>query len=229
MSTTVKKGGAGAVASLVAERRSSDPEVPNCGWSLAYPKFLQESDPDIQSLKILQAEHEQRPGWTVIGHESASVKAPCNQWQFLLIKDGILYREWTPEHAPSKTVLQLVAPRKLQKQIWGELHGGRTSGHLVVTKTLFNVRQRFYWPGYREDIQRWCQRCFLCQQRKIGSKKKRVSLQQDHVGAPMERIAMDFLGPLKPPENGNKYILVVSDYFTKWTEAFALPDQASVS
>jgi hypothetical protein len=30
------------------------------------------------------------------------------------------------------------------------------------------------------------------------------------------------MGPLPESEEGNKYILVIADYFTKWTEAFPL-------
>jgi hypothetical protein len=39
----------------------------------------------------------------------------------------------------------------------------------------------------------------------------------------MERIAIDILGPLPETEtNHNKYVLVLADYFTKWTECFAI-------
>ena len=41
----------------------------------------------------------------------------------------------------------------------------------------------------------------------------------------MERIATDMLGPLPETSNGNRYILVIGDYFTKWTETFAIPDK----
>ena len=43
----------------------------------------------------------------------------------------------------------------------------------------------------------------------------------------MERMAVDLMGPLPKTENGNLYIAVVVDYFTKWAEAFALPNKQS--
>ena len=46
-----------------------------------------------------------------------------------------------------------------------------------------------------------------------------------NVGAPMERIAIDVMGPLPPTDRDNKYILVISDYFAKWTESYPMPNQ----
>lgn len=41
----------------------------------------------------------------------------------------------------------------------------------------------------------------------------------------MERLAMDILGPLPLTPRGNKFVLVVTDYFTKWTESYVIPNQ----
>ena len=47
------------------------------------------------------------------------------------------------------------------------------------------------------------------------------------VGMPWERIAMDIMGPLPKSNSGNLYILVIGDYFTKWTESYALKDHTA--
>ncbi|KAJ8943520.1 hypothetical protein NQ318_023030 [Aromia moschata] len=44
-------------------------------------------------------------------------------------------------------------------------------------------------------------------------------------GAPFERVAVDILGPLPVTDRGNKYLMVVMDYFSKWPEAVPLPNQ----
>lgn len=46
-------------------------------------------------------------------------------------------------------------------------------------------------------------------------------MQFARLGTPMERLATDI--SCEVPETGNQHILVVSDNFTKWAEAFALP------
>ncbi|PFX31744.1 hypothetical protein AWC38_SpisGene3418 [Stylophora pistillata] len=41
----------------------------------------------------------------------------------------------------------------------------------------------------------------------------------------VEEMPLDIMGPMPTTESGNKYILVVGDYFTKWKEAFAIQNQ----
>ena len=53
-------------------------------------------------------------------------------------------------------------------------------------------------------------------------------MQQDPVSEPLQRVAVDLLGPLEPPTaKGNRYVVVFVDYMTKWAEAYPLPDQTA--
>jgi hypothetical protein len=45
----------------------------------------------------------------------------------------------------------------------------------------------------------------------------------------MERVAIDILGPLPETEHGKKYLLITMDHFTKWPEAFPLPNQEAAT
>ena len=44
---------------------------------------------------------------------------------------------------------------------------------------------------------------------------------------PFQDISIDILGPLPKTPRGNKYLLVIVDRFSKWTEALPLPDTST--
>jgi hypothetical protein len=48
-----------------------------------------------------------------------------------------------------------------------------------------------------------------------------------NAGFPMERVHLDFLGPLPETPNGNVYVLVMVDQFTNWVECVPLPSQTA--
>ncbi|KAJ7998071.1 hypothetical protein DPEC_G00218730 [Dallia pectoralis] len=57
----------------------------------------------------------------------------------------------------------------------------------------------------------------------------RAPLQQYQVGAPIDRVTVDVLGPFPRTPRGNRFVVVAMDYFTKWPEAYAVPDQEAAT
>ena len=58
-------------------------------------------------------------------------------------------------------------------------------------------------------------------------RQKRAQLGRVPAAAPLEHIALDIMGPLPQIDNGNMYIFVLADYFSKWAEAYALKDHTA--
>ncbi|KRY73849.1 Retrovirus-related Pol polyprotein from transposon [Trichinella pseudospiralis] len=93
-----------------------------------------------------------------------------------------------------------------------------------MSKNIGRVRQRFYLPQQREDVEDWCRACQTCAARAALTKRLQAPMQIHPVGQPFQRVGMDLVGPLEETRRGNRYVLVVCDYFSKWPEAFPLPD-----
>lgn len=45
----------------------------------------------------------------------------------------------------------------------------------------------------------------------------------------MQLVAMDIVGPFPESQAGNTHVLVVADYFTRWTEAYAIQNQEAAT
>ncbi|XP_063436328.1 protein NYNRIN-like [Mytilus trossulus] len=108
-----------------------------------------------------------------------------------------------------------------------QLHTQRIAGHLGRDKTLKAVKFRFFWPGMSTDVMNWCRECWDCAKGKPGPGAGKAPLQQSKVGAPFDRIGIDIVGHCPITAKNNEYIIVIQDYFTKWVEAFAVPNHTA--
>ena len=121
-------------------------------------------------------------------------------------------------------IYQVIVPRKARRSILYACHDMKTSGHLGVSKTVSKIKQKFYWPGLQSDVRSYIAGCGTCSKRKGPIPTKRAPMQIVRSGFPMERIAIDILGELPETAKGNKYIVVIGNYFTKSTEALPIPN-----
>ena len=174
------------------------------------------------ALRAVEMDTRLEPG--TIAHGGPEIRHLTQLWDRLLMEEGLLKRKY--ENVKGQGLwTQLVVPRVLHKEIMQELHSGALEGHLGEDKTTCKIHERFYWPGMQRDVSLWIRTCPVCATRKSPHQRNRAPLKTVVSGFPMQVVAVDILGPFPESTMGNSYILVARDYFTKWTEAYAIPNQ----
>ena len=186
----------------------------------------QKDDPvlaEIRDRKLAGAGRLSRKELSAQGYEAKWWNA---RYEALEIKDDLLYYRWEDCRSKDGDRLRLATPRSMIDLVLSHLHDGKAAGHMGRRKTWGRALEcPYYWPSMRGSVDRWIRKCKICQQRKSPPFSKRAPLISHQVGLPWERVAADIAGPFPITKRGNKYILVIQDYFSKWVEIFPLPDQ----
>lgn len=139
-------------------------------------------------------------------------------------RDGIIYRRWTPPGLDEgeASIDQLVLPAACRKMVLQLAHAIPLAGHMGRKKTAQRILTRFYWPNVFKDAAEICRTCKECQKTAPGKKTFAPLIPLPIIEEPFQRIAMDLVGPLPRSRSGNKYILVICDYATRYPEAIPL-------
>ena len=106
----------------------------------------------------------------------------------------------------------------MREEVIEESHTGSLSGE---DKTLARVREKFFWPGYSSAVKEWCKTCVNCATRKAPPQKRRAQLKKN-----IDRVSY---AEETSWDHSIKYILVASDYFTRWVEVYAIPNQEALT
>ena len=80
----------------------------------------------------------------------------------------------------------------------------------------------YFWPTVFRDAKKYVQACDSCQRMGQPNILDEMPLQPQLVVELFDRWTLDFVGPINPPSKQKVYILVCTDYMTKWEEAVAL-------
>ncbi|UYV80104.1 hypothetical protein LAZ67_18001713 [Cordylochernes scorpioides] len=137
-------------------------------------------------------------------------------------EDGCLFKK-NPN--PEGRAWLLVVPENKKREIMKEHHNHMSNGHLGVARTMYRIKSKYFWPSMLKDVSEFVRTCHLCQSRK-GSNQLPSGLLQPIPPAnfPFERIGIDFVGPLPSTKNRKKWIIVLSDYYTRYAETRAVSE-----
>ena len=199
-------------------------ETDSVGETIADIATAQQADPDISPVLGLRMSSPDQPDITELLQASSEAKRLWSDWHRLELTNGVLYRHRESKDGRPST-LQLIVPASMKQKYLKEAHRGMTGGHLGVRRTLDQVQRRAFWFGWRRDVKRFCRCCTNCCQYFRGQLPRSAPLQPMTTGAPFERIHVDLTGPHPRSRRGNTYIFTCIDPFTKWAEAFAIPNK----
>lgn len=144
---------------------------------------------------------------------------------FLLENDELYHKPKSGTgNMAKKVVLSTEKERIIQACHDNEVSGG----HFGRDKTFSKISQKYYWKGMKDDVAKYISKCDKCQK---NSNKPPMQAPELHpVPVPSgvwKQVGMDLIGPLPKSRNGNLYICGLTDYFSKWPVAEAIPSKSA--
>jgi len=188
---------------------------------------LQLKDPVIGPILHWRMQNEQAPSIEALLSESAAVKKLWSQWHRLSLINGVFYR--TDKRLGDVQVSQLLIPTACKQDFLQRVHAGMCGGHLGSRRTVDQVQRQAYWIGWRADVQRFSRQCVKCNEYFRGQLPRSAPLQPLVTGAPLERLHVDLTGPHPRSKRGSVYIMTCTDSYTKFCEAFPLPNKEAAT
>jgi hypothetical protein len=117
----------------------------------------------------------------------------------------------------------LCVPSSEQAKLIWEAHYNWVAGHFSVEKTIVVLQRHFYWLKLRQDVSKYIRSCTACAIAKPATnvivkpttKKQGMYTPLPIPNKPLESISMDYMSGLPSTKQGNDYVFVVVDRFSK--------------
>ena len=113
---------------------------------------------------------------------------------------------------------RVVVPLCWRKQILRLVHDGPLAGHMGVDRTWSRLRDWFWWPQIKEDLQTYIKGCEACAVNKHSNLKIKAPMQETSIPeAVCEKIQIDFAGPFPRAESHDfRYFLQIQDVLSRF-------------
>src|SRR5260363_111615 len=143
-------------------------------------------------------------------------KKLIQQSKTIEIKDGILYKK---ENRHSKKLVRIARESEVEPILF-LTYTHPLGGHFNAQKMFEKIQETYSWLQQLENIENYVRNCDQCQRR--GKNKWKGPLHPIPVASPFYQIGIDIVGPLPITPRNYHYIVIATDYMTKWPEARAI-------
>ena len=117
---------------------------------------------------------------------------------------------------------QIVVPQTLRARILSLAHYPKLAGHPGQTRMYYTLRRGYYWPHMAADVFDTVRNCHQCAKNRIRLRKRTNPLALFPATVPLRSVAIDILGPLTKTKKKMRFLLVMTDRFTKLTQVVPL-------
>ena len=124
--------------------------------------------------------------------------------------------------APIDNAVQIYVPKTLRPRLLLLAHYPRLAGHPGGTRMFQTLRRTFYWPSMAMDVFNTVRQCSSCAKERLSLRRHSRFLKLFPAERPLEYVAIDILGPLPRTQSGNKYLLVITDRYSKYVRTVPL-------
>jgi ribonuclease HI len=182
---------------------------------------LKNPDSAIVASKTVEAElgDWRKPLVDYLRDPSCSVDRKVRRWAFkFTLVDGELYRRTADD-----LLLKCLGPDQARLAM-AEVHEGICGTHQSARMMKWLLRRAcFYWPAMIADCFRYYKGCEECQRFGDVQLVPAALMHPIIKPWPFRGWGLDFVGKIHPPSSkGHCFVIVATDYFTKWTEAIPL-------
>ena len=138
----------------------------------------------------------------------------------LVLKDGLLYRKVDLKGHDQK-VHQFLLPSQFRVKAIQGMHDDM--GHLGMDRTLNLLQDRFFWYQMNEDVRAYIRKCDHCL--RFNTKPEKEEMSTITATYPLELVHLDYLTIGEKSSDKMVNILVITDHFTRYAQAYITPKQ----
>ena len=132
--------------------------------------------------------------------------------------------------APPGKATRVLAPKVLRPFLIKQGHDAAIAGHGGIFKTKERIAAEFWWPRMVEDVAEHIRACDACNAARQHTRQHDSGITPlPQPARPNDRVHIDLFGPLRNEDDQQRFIMVITDAFSKIVRLQSIPDKTATT